>query len=68
MRLGKIVPLDERLALAAATIGRQHSLALADSIVYATAIEFDATVWTQDADFKDLDRVEYRAHARRRRG
>ena len=67
MRLGRIIPLDETLALAAAMIGRQHTLALADSIVYATALAFDAIVWTQDADFKDLARVEYRAHARRPR-
>ncbi len=67
MRLGRIIPLDETLALAAATIGRQHALALADSIVYATAIEFGALVWTQDADFKDLEHVEYRQHAPRRR-
>ncbi len=67
MRLGQIIPLDESLALAAASVGRQHSLALADSIVYATAIAFEATVWTQDVEFKPLDNVEYRAHVRRRR-
>lgn len=66
MRLGRIVPLDETLALTAATVGRQYTLALADSVVYATALALDAIVWTQDADFKGLDRIEYRQHARRR--
>jgi len=67
MRLGNVVPLDEPVALSAATIGRLHSLALADSIVYATALAYNAIVWTQDADFKDLPNVEYRAHRRPRR-
>jgi predicted nucleic acid-binding protein len=67
MRLGNIVPLDETLALAAASVGRQHTLHLADSIVYATAAAFNAIVWTQNADFKKLAKVEYRPHPRRRR-
>ena len=66
MRQGHIVPLDEHLALHAATVGRLHRLALADSIVYATALVSSAVVWTQDRDFKDLPHVEYRPHQRQR--
>ena len=32
---------------------------MADSIIYATAKCFNATVWTQDVDFKGLPNVEY---------
>lgn len=68
MRQGRVVALDEHLALEAAIVGRQHRLALADSIVYATALQVRGIVWTQDADFRKLPGVEYRAHRRFRGG
>lgn len=61
---GRVVPLDEELALSAARLGVIHRLPLADSVVYATAQRYQATVWTQDADFKGLPSVEFRAKAR----
>lgn len=33
--------------------------AMADSIIYATAKKYNATLWTQDADFKDFENVKY---------
>ena len=59
MQQGKVVPLDSELAIDAATYGLAHKLPLADSIVYATARKFDATLWTQDIDFKALKKVRY---------
>jgi predicted nucleic acid-binding protein len=59
MNLGRIVPLDGALAIEAAHCGLALKLPLADSIIYATALKFDATLWTQDADFKDLPGVRY---------
>src|SRR5436190_21949321 len=50
MRLGAVVDLDSSLALAAAKIGHEMKLALADSIILATARSRNATIWTQDAD------------------
>ena len=35
-------------------------LPLADSVILATARRYDATLWTQDADFKGLEKVHYR--------
>jgi predicted nucleic acid-binding protein len=32
---------------------------MADSIILATAWQFDATIWTFDVDFKDLPGVKY---------
>ena len=55
----RVVPLDERLALEAAEVSLQHGLAMADAIVYATALYFGATLLTSDADFRDLPHVEY---------
>jgi predicted nucleic acid-binding protein len=59
MRQGRGLDLDEGLAIEAAEIGAIHGLPLADSIIYASARAYDATLWTQDADFKGLEGVEY---------
>jgi predicted nucleic acid-binding protein len=59
MQQGRVVDLDATLALRAASLGLEHKLPLADSIVYATARELGAVVWTQDADFEGLRDVEY---------
>ena len=59
MEQGKVVPLDSRLAVDAACFGLEHKLPLADSIIYATTRKHDATLWTQDADFKNLKAVKF---------
>ena len=59
MRQGRIVPLDDALALRAAKIGHELKLALADSVIVATARAHSATIWTQDADFKSLEGVRF---------
>ena len=37
----------------------EHNLPIADSIILATAKEFNAILWTQDSDFKNINDVEY---------
>ena len=59
MQQGRVVSLDAALALLAATLGTRHKLPLADSIIYATAQQGDALLWTQDADFEGLDGVRF---------
>jgi toxin FitB len=59
MQQGTVLELDATLALAAAKLGVEHKLPLADSIVYATAQRVGGTVWTQDNDFEGLPEVEY---------
>lgn len=54
---GRIIPLDSGLALAAARLGMEHKLPLADSIIFATAQQFKATLWTMDPDFEGLPEV-----------
>lgn len=63
MHQGKVIVLDAGLAADAASYGIQYRLPLADSIIYATARRYRATVWTQDSDFRDLPYVRF--HARR---
>ena len=55
MQVGQLVDLDSSLALEAA----RHPLPLADSIIYASAMRHEATLWTQDEHFKDLPNVRY---------
>jgi len=60
MQQGRVVDLDGSLALSAARLSVENKLPLADSVILATAREYNATLWTQDADFKGLDEVRYR--------
>jgi predicted nucleic acid-binding protein len=48
------VPVEESLALEAADVSLELGLAMADSIVYATARRHGATLVTADADFAGL--------------
>jgi predicted nucleic acid-binding protein len=52
-----VVPLDTKIALAAAELHRQHRLATADAIVYATALAQKADLVTCDAHFEGLPGV-----------
>ena len=61
MQQGHVVAVDAALALLAATLGARHKLPLADSIIYATAQQGAALLWTQDAGFEGLSNVKYLA-------
>jgi toxin FitB len=65
MCLGKVVDLDNPMALSAARLSLRHNLPMADSIVLATARAHDATVWTQDVDFDGIEGVRYFPAAKR---
>lgn len=54
LRRSTIAPVDEPLALDAADLSLAHGLAMADSLVYATARRFGATLVTGDRDFEGL--------------
>ena len=55
MHHGRIVEMDISLILEAAKL----RLPMADSLIYATAQRYNATLWTQDEDFRDLPGVRY---------
>ncbi len=59
MQQGKVIELNERIALTAAQISVMNKLAMADSIILATARIFSAILWTQDSDFQGLENVHY---------
>ena len=60
MQQGRVVDLDAAVALRAARVSIETRLPLADSVALATARLFDATLWTQDADFERMLGVRYR--------
>ncbi len=60
MRTRVVVDLDDSLALEAAELSVERNLALADSIIVATAQANGAELWTQDSDFEGLEGVRYR--------
>jgi len=61
MTLGKVISLDSQLAIDAGSFGVQYKLPLADSIIYATTMKYDAILWTQDSDFQGLPKVKFYA-------
>lgn len=59
MEQGRVIALDSGLAVDAASFGIRYKLPLADSIIFATAHRFQATLWTQDSDFNTLPNVKF---------
>lgn len=53
------VPLTEVISYSAVELSRKHKLPLADSIIYATSLKMNATLWTQDKHFKDIEGVKF---------
>jgi len=59
MAQGLVVDLNMEMAINAAKISVELRLPMADSIILATARAYSATFWTQDADFQDIEGVQY---------
>lgn len=59
MQKGSVVALTTRLAIAASRISLQYRLPMADSIILATAMDSNATIWTQDIHFENIPGVNY---------
>jgi toxin FitB len=52
-----VLPLDEQIALDAASVSLKHQLAMADAIVYTTALRQQATLIASDDHFQNLPGV-----------
>jgi predicted nucleic acid-binding protein len=59
MKQGTVVELSEELSLAAAGMSIDIKLPMADSIIYATSLRYNCTLWTQDKHFMGLESVNY---------
>ena len=59
MQQGKIVDVDSTIALISAKQSIGLKLPMADSIILTTAHIYNAILWTQDSDLKDVPGVKY---------
>ncbi len=59
MSQGMVVSFDMPTALSAAMLSTEYHLAMADSMILATAQEYNATLWTQDSDFQNIPGVKF---------
>jgi predicted nucleic acid-binding protein len=59
MRQAQCIELSDYLALSAARLSVDAKLAMADSVILATARQSDATLWTQDAHFEGMSGVRF---------
>lgn len=64
MLQGRIIELDQSIAMSAAAISCESKTAMADSIILATARAHHAILWTQDIDLKGFDNIRYIAKAK----
>lgn len=59
MMQGTVIDLSSSLAIDSARISLESGLAMADAIILATSRSQDAVLWTQDAHFEGLEKVEF---------
>jgi predicted nucleic acid-binding protein len=59
MRMGRVLEITDRRAIAAADLANRHRLAMADAMMYSLALEHGATFWTQDSDYQGLAGVQW---------
>ncbi len=55
----KVIDISTSIAIQAAQLSFTKKLPMADCLIYVTARQNDAILWTQNADFKNLDGVKY---------
>jgi len=59
MMQGKVAELTSSLSLDAAKLSIDLKLPMADSLILTTARAYDAVLWTQDADFAEIEGVRF---------
>lgn len=59
MQEGQLIDLTSTIAIHAAKLSTDLKIPMADSVMLATAQEYDAVLWTQDKDFEDIDGVRF---------
>jgi predicted nucleic acid-binding protein len=59
MSAGEIVDVDRQIAIEGAMLSVELKLAMADSLILATAQAYNATLWTQDAHFAGIPDVQF---------
>lgn len=60
MKMGTVIDLTVDIAIKSAISSTKLKLAFADSIIYATAILHNATIYTMDSHFENLPQVVFK--------
>ena len=59
MQNGMVIELNADLSLSAARISQRQKLPMADSIIYATSLNYSAVIFSCDKHFKDIPGIRY---------
>lgn len=59
LQQSNVIEVTEQIAINAAKLSVVNSIPMADSLIIATAQSIDATIYTQDNDFKGFDNVMF---------
>jgi predicted nuclease of predicted toxin-antitoxin system len=59
MHQAKVIDVNAPISIQAAKKSCELKIPMADSLIYTTAKQNDAIVWTQDYDFKNLEGVKF---------
>jgi predicted nucleic acid-binding protein len=59
MQEGQLIDLTSTIALHAAKLSLELKIPMADSVMLATAREYNAVLWTQDSDFEGMEGVRF---------
>lgn len=59
MHQAKVIDVTSEISIEAARLSAKIKIPMADSLIYITASINNATIWTQDYDFKKLDGVKF---------
>lgn len=59
MQQGSVIELTTEIAIQAAKFSIEYKIPMADSLILATGHLFQAEIWTQDIDFKDIPGTRY---------
>ncbi|MCF6270613.1 MAG: type II toxin-antitoxin system VapC family toxin [Melioribacteraceae bacterium] len=59
MQQAKIFTVTSEISIEAVQLSIKHNMPMADSIIYITGKLNNATIWTQDYDFKNLPNVKF---------
>lgn len=59
MQQCQVIDLTSQISIQSAINSIKYKLPMADSIIYTTAQLYNAVLWTQDIDFKNIPNVKY---------
>lgn len=59
MQQAKVIEVTASIAVQAAKTSYIFKLSMVDCLIYVMAREHNATIWTQDSHFKELEGVQY---------